>query len=214
MRKLRFEELPEVNSARWLSKENLEGEEWRDVVGYDGLYLVSCYGRIKRLPNHRETDKRETHNNIRKNLLRNGYWQVSLSKDNCVKYKSVHRMVAMAFLPNLNNYPQVNHKDENKLNNHIDNLEFCTARYNCLCGTGIERQKAARRLSDLTNNSRRIVGEKLSKKVCQRDLNGNVIAYFNSLIEAARKVKGHRSDISRCCRGIAKQSKGYKWNYV
>lgn len=123
-------------------------------------------------------------------------------------------MVAMAFLPNLNNCPQVNHKDENKLNNHIDNLEFCTVRYNCLWGTGIERQKAARRISDLTNNSRKLVGDKLSKKVCQSDLYGNVIAFFKSISDAARQTNGHISDISRCCNGIAKQSKGYKWSFV
>lgn len=190
-------------------------EEWRDVPGYEGVYLISNYGRVKRLPIGKQWSYRRTHNNIRKlKISSTGYYRVNLSKDNQVKFYNVHRLVALAFIPNPDDLPQVNHKDENKLNNHVSNLEWCSAKYNCIWGTGRERQKASRKMSDKTNNSRQIVGEKNSKKVCQRDLNGNAIAYFKSISDAAKQIDGNISDISRCCHGLARQSKGYKWSFV
>lgn len=96
-------------------------EEWRAVPGYEGLYEVSDIGNVR---------------NVRRNkLLRltktnNGYIQVSLFKNGIKTGLKVHRLVAQAFLPNPDNLPMINHKDENKTNNRVENLEWCTAKYN------------------------------------------------------------------------------------
>ena len=135
------------------TKEELTNEEWRPIKGYEGLYEVSNLGRIKRLPLGKQWPYRQTHNNIRRLKKSNrGYLVVNLSKQNKVKFYAVHRLVAAAFIPNTGNLPQINHKDENKTNNRVENLEWCNAKYNICYGTGRERQKAARKNNDKNTN--------------------------------------------------------------
>lgn len=114
-------------------------EIWRPVVGYEGLYEVSSYGRVRSL------DRYDNRNCFRKGELMNffygcGYLKVVFSKNGIVKKYLVHRLVAQAFIPNPDNLPQVNHKDEDKTNNMVDNLEWCTAKYNINYGTSKERR--------------------------------------------------------------------------
>ena len=95
-------------------------EEWKNVIGYEGLYEVSSIGNVR---------------NVKRNTLlrfsnNQGYIQVYLYKNGIRKGFRVHRLIAQAFLPNPNNLPQVNHLDEDKTNNRVDNLEWCTAKYN------------------------------------------------------------------------------------
>jgi len=111
------------NYGEILDIEDLEGEEWAPIEGYGGDYWVSTFGRVKSFKRYKE-------GKILKQTKSKGYYQINFSKNNISKRKNVHRLVAEVFLPNLNNFPQVNHKDENKTNNHIDNLEWCTAKYN------------------------------------------------------------------------------------
>ena len=119
------------------TKEELANEEWRPIKGYEGLYEVSNLGRIKRLPLGKQWPYRQTHNKIRRLKKSNrGYLVVNLSKQNKVKFYAVHRLVAAAFIPNTGNLPQINHKDENKTNNRVENLEWCNAKYNICYGTG------------------------------------------------------------------------------
>ena len=96
-------------------------EEWRAVPGYEGLYEVSNTGNIKSLIKNKI---------IKYFINKKGYRLVSLSKNGIIKKFSVHRLVAQAFIPNPDNLPQVNHKDEDKTNNNVDNLEWCDAKYN------------------------------------------------------------------------------------
>ena len=101
---------------------------WKPVVGYEGLYEVSNTGLVKSLGNsitHKTPHLLKIRNNGRC-----GYCRVQLYKNGISKMKSVHRLVAEAFIPNPNDYPLINHKDEDVTNNHIDNLEWCTASYN------------------------------------------------------------------------------------
>ena len=105
-------------------------EEWRAVPGYEGLYEVSNIGNVRNV--RRNTLLRLTKTN-------NGYIRVGLCKNGIKTGFQVHRLVAQAFIPNPNNLPQVNHLDENKTNNNVDNLEWCTAKYNLSYGTARTR---------------------------------------------------------------------------
>ena len=104
-------------------------EEWKDVEGYEGKYQVSNLGKIKSLifSNRQATFEQEK---ILKPQKNRNYLQVSLSKNNKIKIINIHRLVAKAFIPNPNNFPQVNHKDGNKMNNNANNLEWCTCSQN------------------------------------------------------------------------------------
>ncbi len=126
-----------------------------------------------------------------------GYLMISLHKNNKHRTVKVHKLVANAFIPNPLNLPQVNHKDEEKLNNSIDNLEWCTNKYNCNYGTHNKR-----------------VSEKLSKTVYQYSLENTLIKVWNSTIQCSREnSKFNHRHISECCLGKRKTHKGYKWSY-
>ena len=160
----------------------MDKEIWKDIKGYEGLYQVSNLGNVKR------------NNHILYKTLRN-YLGVKLSKNNIKKFKSIHRLVAETFIPNLENKKQVNHIDGNKLNNCVDNLEWCTA-------------------SENTKHAFKIGLEKPTKisPVIQYDLNGKKIKEYNSIKEAKEKNK-KCSKISDCCSGKRKTAGGYIWKY-
>ena len=144
----------------------MKKEYWKPVVGYEGHYQVSNFGRVKSIKFGKEI--------ILKQHIRRGYYSVVLSKNGILKRYSVHRLVAEAFIDNTDNLPQVNHKDENKLNNSVDNLEWCDSEYNNNYGT---RNK---RVSEKMTNG------KLSKPVLQYDLEGNLIREWASACECGR----------------------------
>jgi hypothetical protein len=180
-------------------------EEWKDIKGYEGLYQVSNYGRIRSLDryiiykNGKVIFKRGQFKRIRKDS-RDLYMLVDLSKDDSRETKLVHRLVADAFIRNQNNLPQVNHKDENKKNNNADNLEWCNQKYNTNYGTCIARI--------VKNNKDNY--ERLSKNVvCLNDMK-----VFKSTIEAGNYYNVDCSNVSRVCNGLRKHSKGYIFAYV
>ena len=130
-------------------------ETWRTIDGYDN-YEISSYGNVRN----------STTGKLLKTRINNSTGYVMVDIRNCEKRKtcSVHRLVAQAFISNENDLPQVNHKDENKQNNHIDNLEWCTAKYNCNYGTHNEKMKEAKRLNPrvYTDEERQIMSERMS----------------------------------------------------
>ena len=107
-------------------------EVWKDIKDYEGLYQISNHGRIKSL--------NKTKGRIRKQSIQRGYHYIWLSKNSKGKMYIVHRLVAQHFIPNPLHLPEVNHKDENKLNNRVDNLEWCDAKYNSNYGTRNKRK--------------------------------------------------------------------------
>lgn len=173
-----------------------EIEIWKDIKGYEGKYQVSNLGNVKSL-NYNRTKK--------EHLLGlyscRGYLQVVLSKNCICKKFLVHRLVAEAFIENPDNLPQVNHIDENKLNNRVDNLEWCGAKYNTNFGTRLQRIMFTR----IVNN-----GKKAPKKIDQYSLDGKFIKTWNSGAELA-KNGFNRANIWKCCNGLLKTSKGYIW---
>lgn len=108
----------------------MPSEIWKDIQNFEGLYQISTLGKIKSL-NYRRTGREK----ILKPTKNNGYLDIILYKDSKYEHHLIHRLVAEAFIPNPDNLPQVNHKDENKLNNVTNNLEWCNAKYNSNYGT-------------------------------------------------------------------------------
>lgn len=117
------------------------GEIWRDVVGYEGLYLISNMGRVRSLITNGWTKGKN--GILSPGTTRKGYSMVVLSKEGKPTSKAIHRLVAEAFIPNPLNLPQINHKDENKKNNKVENLEWCDAKYNTNYGGRCERCRIA-----------------------------------------------------------------------
>lgn len=175
-------------------------EIWKDIKDYEGLYQVSNFGNIRSL-NYLRTGKiklKKLHYN------NNGYFVVGLWKNNKGKTFFVHRLVAEAFIPNPDNLPQVNHKDECKTNNCVENLEWCSCQYNLNYGTRNKRSSDSQR-NDINK----------SKPVLQLSLTGELIREWPSTHEIERKLGYKRGPISDCCRGNTKQktSHGFIWKY-
>lgn len=182
---------------RWYDLEDLPNEEWLQISGYEGLYEVSNYGRVKSL-NYLGHNKIQI---LKYGKDKKGYLFVILQQKGKKRTFKIHRLVATAFLENPENLPQVNHRDEDKHNNYIGNLEWCNNYYNAHYGTAIDRRVEKQ------------INGKLSKSVLQYDLYGNFIAEFPSASEVKRQLGFSQVCISRCCRGERKSSHGYIWKY-
>lgn len=181
--------------------ENLPNEEWRNIVCYPN-YQVSNLGRVKSLHYKKSNEERI----LKSFKLSNGYLQINLCKEGKMKTCYTHRLIAEAFIPNPNNLPQINHKDECKENNTVENLEWCTSEYNNNYGTKKQRT------INSTDYSK--IAEKKSKEVIQCDLEGNEIARFPSTIEIERLFGFSCGNISKCCNGKLKTAYGYIWRYA
>lgn len=168
-------------------------EIWKNIDNYDD-YQVSNFGRVKSFKKGKERI-------LKPSVAGRGYLFVVLCKNGIRKEMLIHRLVANAFIQNPDNLPCVNHKDENKQNNHVDNLEWCDAKYNLNYGTRNQRLGAK-----LTNGP-------LAKRVAQYSLTRKLIKIWPSLIEAGRQGfnQGH---ICSCCKGKRKSHKGYIWKYI
>lgn len=174
-----------------------EKEIWKDVVGYEGLYQVSNLGRIKSLPRHRVVgwaNYISKEKIIKQSNHRQGYKIVLLHKDGECKTYKVHRLVAIAFIPNKKGYRCVNHKDENKSNNIVDNLEWCNHSYNNNYGTRNEKVRKAN-----------------GKPVLQYSKDGILLKEWICMREAQRGT-GIQS-IDSVCNGKRKTAGGYIWKY-
>ena len=154
-------------------------EIWKQIDGFDG-YFVSNLGRVA------------SKNCVLKQMEnKDGYLKVNIRKNNRQFTKTVHRLVASAFIPNDNSFPQVNHKDENKKNNCTTNLEWCDEKYNANYGTLISRLQEIR-------------GKRVLQIKCKIG-----IKEFISVSDASRETGISRSSISACCRGKRKSAGGF-----
>ena len=165
-------------------------EIWRDVVGYEGLYQISSLGRARSLPRYHTRGKI-----LKPVLTANGYLRVGFNKNGKCKKLLVHRLVAQAFIENPKNLPQVNHRNENKADNRVENLEWCNAKYNSNYGTGRARANLAE-----------------SKPVLQISLDGRLIRRWPSA-QCAGRNNFNQGNICSCCHGKRKTANGYRWEF-
>jgi len=155
----------------------MEKENWLPVKGYEGLYEVSDMGNVRRVNG----------NLLTPSVNKGKYLYVRLSRSSDEKQFYIHRLVAMAFLPNPHNHPEVNHKDENKQNNTVSNLEWCSHIYNAQYSKG--------------------------KAVEQVAPDGTVVKVWSCGMEAERNGFS-QSAISKCCLGLQEKHKGFMWRYA
>lgn len=180
-------------------------EVWKDIKGYEGLYQVSNMGRVKRLPSIIPLPN----GGIRQHaggILTPGrgrkawkYEQVALSKNGRVHSFSVHRLVAMAFIPNPLGKQEVNHIDEDIYNNRFDNLEWVTHRENIMSGTVQDRIDKGR--------------NKSKKKVYQYDLEGNLLKEYDGCVDCEKYGFSPRA-VAACCTGRQKHIKALSGNMI
>lgn len=169
-------------------------EIWKDIEGYEGRYQISNFGRIASLLPYYKSKTGERH--LIKTSITRGYETVGLVKDKKRKNFLVHRLVAIAFIPNPNNYKEINHIDEDKLNNNVTNLEWCTRAYNMAYGTARLRQ-----------------GLSCGKSVIQYEINGFPVAKYCSAQYASKITGIESSSIIKCCRNKRICAGGYLWKY-
>ena len=183
-------------------------EIWKDIKGYEGLYQVSNLGRVKSLAKKAGTSNR-SEKIIKKNITRYGYYLNTLSKDGVVSYKSTHRLVAQAFIPNPQNKPTVNHIDGNRINNNVNNLEWCTQRENIIHKFKVLNYKGVMFGKHLSDEHKKKISKSRSKKVLCVELN----VVFDSARQASAWLNLSKNSVNE---SIFRNHKcgGYTWRYL
>lgn len=182
-------------------------EEWKQCVGFEPFYEVSNTGRVRSIAvwsdKYQRIIKRPVSKEKRIETTKDGYKRVLLCYYGKHHHCAVHRLVAQAFIPNPDKLPCINHKDETPSNNNVENLEWCSYKYNSNYGT--LPQRISRRM--ITNHPK-------MKTVYQYELDGTFITAYPSANEASRSIGTVCGDmITRACRGKAKTAGGYRWSY-
>lgn len=167
----------------------MENEIWKDIPGFPD-YQVSNIGRVKRI---RDIGRNGLIRILKPVVYSNGYKVINLSG----KRVGVHRLVAMAFIPNPNHYREINHKNEIKSDNRVENLEWCTRAYNDNYGTRNKR-----------------VSEKLSKSVLQFTIDGVLVNQYYGIHEAMRQTGIDARNIHSVIKGKRKTTGGFIWKYA
>lgn len=202
---LRFEELPKVNSDRWLSLEDLPGEIWKKVPGYEKLLMVSNYSRVLDIAKQKI---------IWQTIGNDNYKCISIKNNGKYKRLLVHRLVIQAFLPNPENKPCTDHIDANRLNNTLENLKWATSKENANNPYTKLNRKEAHRNTIFSD-----------KRVAKLDKEGNLIQIYNSVKDAAIDNNLAKCSISNAAHGRMMPNKygqyfqcktagGYRWQYI
>jgi hypothetical protein len=173
-------------------------EIWKDVVGFEGLYIVNCHGEIRSVDHYVKcnTGTRLVRGKTLKPCDRgNGYPFVTMGKDGKQYNMSIHRVIAIAFLPNPDRLPEVNHKDTDPSNYDLSNLEWCDRTYN----------------NNYANRAYKVA--QMKKKEIEQIKNGVVVKVWNSLSAIGRECGISTGNISECCNGRRNTAGGYMWKF-
>lgn len=162
-------------------------EVWLPINGYEDRYLISNLGRVK---------NKNTSRVLKERFTTTGYVLVNLSKGGKMHTERIHRLVGTHFIPNPDNLPEINHINEDKTDNRVENLEWCDRKYNVNFGSRTERQR-----------------KKISKAVVQLSTDDKEIAHFCSTVQAGEHTEINSHRIADCCRGTRKTAGGFKWKY-
>lgn len=160
-------------------------EIWASIKGFEGLYEISNYGNVRSLKYGKIKYLKPAKNN-------KGYYQVQLWKNGILKNFKIHRLVANAFIENPNNYPQINHKDENKTNNKVENLEWCDNRYN-------KRFSNAKQVMGISKDGRRTI-------LLEAVNDGELLGFSNGNIANAANGKFNKKG--------SHKYKDFEWYYI
>lgn len=198
-------------SKRWLSLEPLENEEWKPIEGFEGLYEISNMGRVKRLPYSIQTTNPKNKNVkydrhfkggiIKGSISNNGYRRVTISKNAKLYYYHVHSLVAHAFIPNPEDLPCINHKNEDKTDSRVSNLEWCSYEYNNKYNNLLSRSSATRH-------------NFYSRQIRLTSIDGKTIKDFPSQFEAAKYLHTTKEMILRTARKERKTCRGYIIDFI
>lgn len=206
-------------------------EEWKDVEGYEGKYQISNECRVKSLNYHQQKIEK-----ILKIYTNNKGYKYVVLNDKGSKTHFIHRLIAKAFIPNPNNLPCINHKDENPTNNSIENLEWCTYEYNNTYNN--RHLKCAKKISESskgkhhTEETKKKISDLIKKKfengaviwnkglpshkrkrVIQYNQNMQIVKVFESVRNASLETNFHIGGIIDCCKGRRQTFKGFIWKY-
>lgn len=192
-------------------------EIWKDVSGFEGYYQVSNFGNVRSVDRYVRSKGKPTFRKgtcMKLQVNHKGYYSVILHKESKAYPKVIHRLVATAFIPNPDNLPQVNHKDTNKKNNEVSNLEWCTnqenqthAKANGCYGPFTQKQY------ETVNRNLQKARKARLKSVIQMDVNFNKIREFRSIKEAERETGVNNSKICACCKERRNTAGGFRWKY-
>jgi len=181
-------------------------EQWKDINGYEGLYEISSFGRVR--SKHRLRHRATSKDGIMKTFInRNGYECLRLSIDGVKHTVTVHKLVSVAFIKIENDLEtDINHIDGNKANNHVENLERCTRSENLkhAYDIGLSKYRAYRKNTGIHVRC---------KKIIQMDINGSIIKEFESFKQAQSETNIKYTNISKVCRGLRDTAGGFKWKY-
>lgn len=204
-------------------EENIE--VWKDIEGYEGIYQVSNMGQVKSLERVVTCkDGRKTYilpeRILKPSRYKENYLQVVLSNVGKKKTFKIHQLVARTFIPNPQNLPCVNHRNEIKTDNRVENLEWVTQKENLNYGTIIERKSKSMK-GKFKGEKHPFYGkhhteetkQKLKKPIIQLDLENNFVRNWDSATTASKELKINIPHITACCRGKRNKCGGYKWVY-
>lgn len=194
---------------------------WKDIDGFDGAYQINENGEVY---------SHKTHKILKNVIGTHGYYLIYLTaQGGKTVVKQIHRLLALAFIPNPENKPCIDHIDGNRKNNSLSNLRWCTVKENnnnpvfkercskSKLGTKLSKEAIRKRYETWVRNGRHVnrsLNNGKSKRVVQYDLNMNQVNIFPSLMEVFRHFGYNPSNVGNCCNGKKKTAYGYIWKYV